>query len=425
MASIKFDNVEIVDTTHIPRFIKHESATERFLNTLELAREDGSILVSDRRGKKIIPLQGVLTASTETSLETAIDTFKELFARQEKNLDIVWEGTGTRRYVASCSAHNFDRDHFHQLFVPWTAEFVVLSGIGEATTEDTIVNAETFTTNYKTKQFSLAGSAEPKIRFSIDIDSPNYKIKGVELKNTDNGERIIVPSASYLDGKIVEIDTRLKTTKIDGASVPYYGMFPRFSVGSNNIKISCGDIIDQQFAPTTIDSDYGVYGNYKTCQGFKVPYTNTTYTSIWLELSYTGDPPVAMSVRIETDSNGAPSGTLVNANAKGTISKGEMIGGIARTWYQIFFDGEFSLTANTQYWIVCQPYTVGLDDSNCYLWYYESGIDATYKLGVAGFYDGGWILYSDNDMKFKLCFGGRYDTGWTQTYSIYQTKRYL
>lgn len=425
MSSIKFDNIEILDTTHIPRFIKHESATERFLNTLDLARENGSLLVSDRRGRKVIRLQGILTSTTEALLETAIDTFKELFARKEKNLDISWEGTGTRRYVASCIEHSFDRDHFHQLFVPWVAEFVVLSGIGEDTTETTIVNADTFTANYKTKTIALTGSAEPKIRFSIAINSPNNTIKGVELQNTDTGERIIVPSASPLKNKTIEVDTRLKTVKIDGVESAYYGLFPRFLVGNNAIKISCGDIIDQQFAPSTANSSYGIYSSHKACQGFRVPYSNTTYRSIWLEMAYVGNPSVGCSIRIETDDNGEPSGTLANANSKGTISKPEMAGAFARTWYQVFFDGEFALQSNTQYWIVLEPSVGGLDGSNCYQWYHESGVNATYKLGVAGFYDSGWTLYSDDDMKFKLCFGGRYDTGWTQTYSIYQTKRYL
>lgn len=425
MASIKFDNTEILDSTHIPRFIKHESATERFLNTLELARENGSVLVSDRRGRKIIRLQGILTATTEALLETAIDTFKELFARQEKNLDISWEGTGTRRYVASCIEHTFDRDHFHQLFVPWTAEFVVLSGIGEATTEDTIVNADTFTANYKTKAITLAGSAEPKIRFSIAIDSPNNTIKGVELQNTDTGERIIVPSASSLEGKTIEVDTRLKTVKIDSVESLYYGLFPKFSVGSNNIKISCGDIIDQQFAPTTRNSNYGVHSALKIAQGFRVPYTNTTYTSIWLEMAYVGNPSVACSVRIETDNAGAPSGTLVDVNAYGSISKPEMSGAGTPIWYQVFFNSSFALQSNTQYWIVLEPYAGGLNSSNAYQWYYEAGVYATYKFGNVGIYDGGWTQYPNDDMKFKLCFLGKYDTGWTQTYSVYQYKRFL
>lgn len=422
--SIKFDSTELRNTTYIPRYVKHESATDRELNVFNLARDDGAILINDRRGTKKIVLQGILTATSETALETAIDSFKELFSRPQKNLDISWAG-GIRRYVATCSQHNFDRDYFHLLFVPWTAEFIVLSGVGEATTEDTIVNADTFNTNYKTKTITLGGSAEPKIRFSIAVNSPNNTIKGVELQNTISGERIIVPSSTSLRGKVVEIDTRLKTTKIDDNIVPYYGVFPRFSIGNNNIKITCGDIINQQFAPDTANSNYGISASYKACQGFRVPYSNTTYSSIWLELSYTGNPSVGMDVRIETDNGGKPSGNLVDPNASGIISKNDMAGGSARVWYQIYFSGEFSLVANTQYWIVCKPHAGGLDSSNYYAWYHERGMKATYKLGVAGFYDGSWTLYPNDDLKFKICYGGRYDTNWTQTYSIYQTKRYI
>ncbi|MDD5068492.1 MAG: phage tail family protein [Candidatus Pacebacteria bacterium] len=424
MPSIKFDGTEILNTTYIPRFIKHESATEIIMVMQDINRENGSALVSIRRGIKRIPLRGILTAASQSALETAIDSFKELFSRQEKNLDIEWAGS-TRRYVATCSAGpNFDRDYFHKLFVPWTAEFLVVSGVGEDTSETTIVNADTFSANYKTKAIALTGSAEPRIRFSIGIISTNGTIKGVELKNTDNGDRIVVPSNASLNGKTIEVDTRLKTVKIDAVESPYYGLFPRFIVGTNNIMISCGDIIDQQFAPATDKSAYSIYGSYKSCQGFKVPYSNTTYKSFWLRMSYSGDPSVGCDVRIETDNGGEASGNLVNANAKGAISKPEMSGGLP-TWYQVFLDAEISLEANTQYWIVLQPHAPGLDVSNCYNWYYESDEQATYKLGVAGFYDGGWTLDADKDMKFKLCFGGTYDATFTQTYSIYQTKRYI
>jgi len=424
MSSIKFDNTEIVSTTYIPRFIKHESATERELDILQLARDNGGVLVSDRRGTKIITLQGILTAASESALETLIDSFKELFSRQEKNLDISWAGS-TRRYVATCSEHNFDRDHFNLLYVPWTAKFTVVSGIGEDLTETTIVDEDTFTANYKTKAIVLAGSAEPKIRFSIDINSPNDLIKGIELKNTDNGDRIMIIHNTSLDGATVELDTRLKTVKIDGVEAKYYGVFPRFIVGTNNIKISCGDVIDQQFAPDTRDSNFSIYGSYKASQGFMVPYSDTTYKSIWLEMAYIGNPSVGMDVRIETDDNGKPSGTLADANAKGVISKNEMAGTFTRTWYQIFFNGEFSLQSNTKYHIVCQPHEGVLDSSNCYQWYYESGINATYKLGNAAFYNAGWDQYPNNNLKFKLCYGGTFDTGFTQTYSIFQYKRYI
>lgn len=424
-ASIKFDRTEILDTTHIPRFIKHESATERFLNTLELARENGSILISDRRGKKIISLQGILTSTTEALLETAIDTFKELFARQEKNLDISWEGTGTRRYVATCLAHNFDRDHFHQLFVPWTAEFVVLSGIGEATAEDTIVNADTFITTTKAKAITLAGSAEPKIRFTITVNSPNNYVRGIELKNTDTGERMIVNYTGSLNSCVVEIDTRLKTVKVDGGVYSYYGVFPHFVIGANNILITVGDITDQQFVPTLSTNEYAIYGSTKIAQSFRVPYTDDTYRSIYLMMSYIGSIANYASIRIETDNNGVPSGTLVDANATGLIDTSDMTGGATPTWYKRDFTDRFRLYANTTYWIVITNAGSGGDSSNYYKWNYDHGSRAVYKLGNASVYSGYWTEKTDEDMAFKMLYGGINDIAWTQTYSVYQTKRYL
>lgn len=423
--SIKFDNTELNNTTYYTRFVKHESFPERELNSLVMARNDGDVFISERFGKKVIELEGILVGTSQADLESKKDIMSELFARLEKNLDIDWNGA-TRRYVASCEDLKFDRDHYNIFYVPWSARFVVFSGIGEDPTEVTIVNADTFTANYKTKQITLLGSAEAKMRFSIAVRSPNNTIKGIELKNTDTGERIYVISASSLDNKTVEIDSRLKTVKIAGVEVSYYGTFPRFVPGVNNIQISAGDIIDQQFAPLTVDSNFGVYGSIKPGQSFMVPYSSQTYKSIWVKMAYTGSPAVGCKVRIETDSNGLPSGTLVDANAEGTISSAGMSGGSTATWYQIQFPGEFSLQANTRYHIVEQAFGGGGgDSSNCYLWYYESGIDANYKLGNAEIYTGSWAQESDKDMIFKLCFGGTFDSLWTQTYSIFQTKRYL
>ncbi|MFA5462449.1 MAG: hypothetical protein WC274_10285, partial [Sulfurimonas sp.] len=102
--SIKFDSTELLNTTYIPRYVKHESSTDRELGIMNLARDNGSVLVNDRRGTKTITLKGILTGATESALETAIDNFKELFSRQQKNLDISWAGS-TRRYIATCKSH--------------------------------------------------------------------------------------------------------------------------------------------------------------------------------------------------------------------------------------------------------------------------------------------------------------------------------
>ena len=66
--SIKFDNQELIGSTYIPRFVKHESNPDRELNSAELSGEDGSVFISTRWGKKII--------KTSTAAVTSISLLK-------------------------------------------------------------------------------------------------------------------------------------------------------------------------------------------------------------------------------------------------------------------------------------------------------------------------------------------------------------
>ncbi len=425
--SIKYDNTEILTSSYIPRFVKHESATERELNFLSLARDDGSVLVSHKRGVKVISLQGILTATTQALLETAIDSFKELFSREGKNLDLSWGGS-TRRYVATCRKHDFNRDHFHLKFVPWTAEFAVPSGVGEDTAETIIVNKESFTGNYKKKVITLSGSADPKIKFQLDVSSSSNRIRGIELKNTDNGEKMFVhKGGSIIHNETVEIDARLKTVKIDGVSAEYIGMFPNFNIGTNNIMITLGDVVAEEFSSVLTFDHFPLYGSFKAAQGFRVPYTNSTFSGLWLNLAKIGSPDFGPVARIETDNEGEPSGSLVTAGASGQLELSAMIGGSAYTWYYIPFSNMVGLSANTPYWIVVNlGWYTGSDISNYIGWGKEEGTRATYKKGNAAFNDGSWTNYPDDDARFKICYGGFSEIHTeVQEYSISQIKRFL
>jgi len=148
-----FDSVNILADPYVPRFIKHESSPERDLSLMELAREDGSVIIAEKFGVKHITLQGVIYGSTQADLETKIDAFKELFSRDAKNLDIGW-ASGTRRYVATCVKHSFDRDSFHVSICPWTADFIVPEGIGKDTTEVNIIDALDFYNITKDQEYA-------------------------------------------------------------------------------------------------------------------------------------------------------------------------------------------------------------------------------------------------------------------------------
>ena len=422
MASVKFDNQEILSTTYIPRFVKHESTPERVMTLLNLAREDGSILVSEKYGTKRIVLRGYLTATTKALLETAIDNFKELFSRKEKNLDISWE-SGTRRYVATCARHEFDRDHFHILFVPWTAEFIVISGVGEATSETHYINNQAFTAVEVAGVWTFGGSAKPKPRIRLKCGVAATDPKGMSIENVDNGERIVMTrSAGFGAGKYFEADCRLKTAKYDGNEVAFYGRFPTFKVGANNYEIKVGNMTDQAMIDYVGAADNPLYGSLKPAETFTVPYTDSTYQGVELYLRKLGTLANDLTWRIETDNNGEPSGVLVHANATGTIAKGGVALGYA--WLIGNSANPYTLYANTRYWLVLS--TTGGDSGNCYIVPYNTGVNATYKRGHKAFYDGAtWTIYPEQDMIFKILYGGKGDGAKTYYFDVYYFKRFL
>jgi hypothetical protein len=74
--------------------------------------------------------------------------------------------------------------------------------------------------------------------------------------------------------------------------------------------------------------------------------------------------PGNITVRIETDSAGVPSGTLVNAAA--TITQANPFSSSSFGWGTFNFASAFSLTATTKYWIIVKA-AATLSSTNRYL----------------------------------------------------------
>lgn len=424
--SIQFDSTELRNTTYIPRFVKHESATERDLNLLDLARDDGSVLVNDRRGVKRITLQGILTGTSESGLETAIDTFKELLSRQEKNLDISWAGS-TRRYVATCASHIFDRDFFHLLFVPWTAEFVVSSGVGK----DTTITAEKHAVDVDANPYSwsstFAGSAKPKPIITVVIGVGYTYPRGLQIKNTTNGQKITINKASALgmgDTFIFNWDTKKVT--LGGVEYPFYGVFPDLIIGANSLQLQIGDIVDQEF---TAMAGYGggtsISGNTWIAQSFVVSNKDTSYRKLGIYGKKTGSPPNPLVLEIQTDNGGKPSGSKVHVDATASIDAGDI--GTSDAWIYDNMASDITLEANTIYWLVAK--TTAGDGSNKYEIPYQSGSLATYLKGnKATSLDAGanWTDNPTHDFGFKVYYGGTADASLgTTTLDVDYYKRYI
>ena len=403
MSSITFDSTEIVNATYIPRFVKHDSAPARDLNLMELAREDGAVLISERYGVKHILLTGKLTAASRSALDTAIDSFKELFSRKEKNLDIEWEA-GTRRYVATCINHNFDRDFFHNLFVPWTAEFIVIKGVGVDTAGETMLN-DTIATDTGSKVATASkGSAIPK-PYSIDMT-----LTGVTGKNKRGiafkcgGKKLIYTQPdAFIDGNVFLINARDKTVKFNTVEVPFHGEFPLFALGANTVSIEHGEIsIEGDY--NQAGANYDIYGNTWRSQSFMIPWKDESILCISAKIGKTGTPPNNLIIRIETDDGGKPSGTLAHANAEISTAEGSIPDGA--TDYKYYFTNPVTLSGNTKYWIVVK--TTAGDVSNCYKWTRQT--ESWYDKGNASeSADAGanWTDHPDREYAFEIYVGGK------------------
>lgn len=173
------------------------------------------------------------------------------------------------------------------------------------------------------------------------------------------------------------------------------------------------DAAAQAAYPT--DADYGIdtsfitesgsdsrpigYGNNwfeKLAQGIKVT-VNITCTQVAVMLNKAGSPTDNVELRIETDSGGDPSGTLVHANATKSIAASGI--STSFTWYTFVFPGTFSLSSGTQYHIVMQRSGAFSQTDVCYWRQYVSG---GYADGVAKKLDSAWGTDGTRDFLFKV-----------------------
>ncbi len=420
--TVTYDGTDIITSTYATRFVKHESVADRDISLAAVAREDGQVFISERYGAKTIRLQGTIKGSSQSDLESKIDGFTELFSRPQKNLDIDFGG-GTRRYVATCSRHEFDRDHYHLSIVPWTAEFVVPSGVGKdtGTTQPTAADGDTINFDPSNPSlngatsFTIAGSKSPKPVVTLGNLSFGSTVRGIEYKNTDTGQRLIITyPGSWGSSRTITIDFENKTVTgdvVDGVvkTLNFYGEFPDFRIGTNNFKITPGGIVNQKSADDLITDTLSTSitiqatSDYKA-QSFMVPYHDETFKGIVLA-TYKEGTPGNMTWRIETDNGGKPSGTLVSADATGVISPSDMTTSLS--YITDYSTNPFTLKANTLYWLVLKA-SATLNGSNRYF----LGLSkyATYARGRSRYSvdtASTWTDFTDKtDLMFRLLMGG-------------------
>lgn len=355
MHSVKFDNVELVNATYNLQYARDHSAPEREFTVVPYATDDGSVIVFSRYNVKYIRVKGFISAITPAALQTAVDAFKEIFGRKDKNLDIKPQGGSTRRYVANCVRHTLTGDYYNNTFLPYEAEFLVVDGISKATALTSLLSASYSADTSGTFSLSVGSSPEQKLRFIFTFTTA-AAVAGVKVRTYYDAApdlydtSIIVTRNPFADAEVLTIDTGEKTVKVGSTDMDYYGAFPRAILGSGKTKyeIEFTQILSETNPYVAADaSTKNVYGNNWEAQCFMVKHTDATYRSLKVGIKKAGTPPHALTIIIEGDSDGKPDGSAI---ATFTIPSASVT-----TSYQALTAhnaSNFTLTGNTKYWIV-------------------------------------------------------------------------
>lgn len=157
---------------------------------------------------------------------------------------------------------------------------------------------------------------------------------------------------------------------------------------------------------TAIDAASGAVK--RASQSFKLSVSspNTMYiTGIAVMLKKNSGTTTGLTTRIETDSSGKPSGTLVTG-ATGTISA---FTDTSYVWKTVKFAVPVEFSAATTYHLVIQHTTEGTGDSQYYMG--MKGTASSYANGIASEYtSGAWANISDTDASFIIFTESDYES---------------
>ena len=142
--------------------------------------------------------------------------------------------------------------------------------------------------------------------------------------------------------------------------------------------------------------------NIKLAQSFQLPAAQTVST-LNLSLRKSGSPTGTVTLRIETDSAGLPSGTLANANATLTFAESTCDAG-TWVWKSLSFGTAFTLSAATTYHIVLSTDRAWDGGTNEISWGANNLTIPTYHNGLTTRNNGTiWSAYSpDTDACFEI-----------------------
>jgi predicted phage tail component-like protein len=234
--SVSFNGVSLQDATYRSRLIQHTDIPQKFIQTEQKSRQDGSTIVNVRYSGRIIEVQGNITGSTAMALDQNIDALKRALRSTNGTLDISFAGT-TRRYFATVQRFDVPKDYYHLTVVPYEIVFFCADPFGYATSSG-IVNIAGNTGLLTEFPITVSGTIETHPVHILTINSAT-NFAQLNLENITTGELIIVTKAAgnFAATDQVIIDSRRKQVFINGSGRDYTGTFLTIGPTSTTYRV--------------------------------------------------------------------------------------------------------------------------------------------------------------------------------------------
>lgn len=438
--SITFDSVELNNDTYNVNKITDDTTAEREINSIKTAGVDGVVLVSDRFDVKYITISGHLVGSSPSDLQTKIDTANELFARKDVNLDVTPEGGSTRRYVCRMvGSVKYNREFFHNDYVPFSVRLVVPEGVGKGTVESTVLTTDTATNRSPASgshTLTLAGSASQKPIIKLVTETIG-KIDLLRVDNNTAGTSVEVEiDATFGNTDYVEIDLEqgLVTKNGTNTTVPYTGELSDYIVGDNLIDINVfGDGYEEDAGQTSSNASGETVGyddasnDQYLAQSF-VAEGSGFMDKVRFRLEKSGSPN-NLIIELREDAGGVP-GSLVDGSAGASFSNSIVPTSDADTDFS-GFGKKYYLRKGRKYWLVLSQ--AGTTSSgNIYRFPYnttDNYAEGETLLAIAPSVPEGvgeWASYaSAKDLDFRVYRGQGGSPDWDLDIFVRHTPRYL
>lgn len=249
---ITYNGLDMNDgTVYVTNLIDHTQPFTRNLPTFNLARSHGAVKTDNTYGTKVIPHNGKIHGTSQSDIQSKIDTFNATMTGFDKNLDIGFAGT-TRRYIATPQKARAWQDITASNWANFEIEYLVTT-FGIDTTSTNISSGSTTAASFAIST-SIGGSApqQPLIITVTVTAATGLSNKTITL--TTSGGYSIAVRRTWTVGDVLTVDeTALwalsgQPVKVGSNPVDFTGYFPTMAPGSGQTITLANDFTTRTLA---------------------------------------------------------------------------------------------------------------------------------------------------------------------------------